>query len=79
MSINFLRKQLGWNIDFIYRIDKPDGILSPDLKRYINKTFEYWDIKTLGKSLNSKSKQNKIEHSISKHCFITIDFYMSTK
>ena len=66
--IDILKNKMGWNIDFIYRVNKPDKVLTPDLKKHINNSFEYWDIKTIGKSLTPKSKNKKIQHAITKQC-----------
>ena len=67
-AIDILRNKMGWDIDFIRRINEPDNISTPDLKRYINKSYEYWEIKTLKKSKSEKSKKYKIKHKLSKQC-----------
>lgn len=61
-SVASLIKFLGWEIDIVHRVNIPDGVKTPD----IYADGEYWDIKNYKKSLTSKSRFQKIWHSIDK-------------
>lgn len=76
-TVKRLKEKLGWNMQRLREVEKPDNVRTPDLKRIINDDFEYWDIKNIGKSETANSNKKKIsrafEESIGQTHNVVID------
>lgn len=64
-TVDTLKNKLGWDIDSIHRINKPDGIKTPDIR--VNGS-EYWEIKNIYEAETEKSKKSKLIHRVTKQC-----------
>jgi len=63
--VDILKHKLGWDIDSVHRINKPDGVKTPDIR--VNDK-EYWEIKNIYKAETEKSKQSKLIHRVTNQC-----------
>ena len=59
--ITRLREDLGWNMNLLREIEKPDAINVPDIERLGNISDDYYEIKSIYKSESKNSQLKKVQ------------------